>query len=153
MFLCNIWKKNLVSAQMPEASLIGVETVLRLERDAWPLVKRLRQATTEYASPPRPSPNNTRTLLEWWLGHTAFDVFYTLCYASYADNADHATFYVFYIPSYLGTWYMLNLTSHTYFRRLQLILLGNVIINTSYQKLPFGSGDDPDKLFFHQALN
>ena len=24
---------------------------------------------------------------------------------------------------------------------------------TSYQKLPFGSGDDPDKLFFHQALN
>ena len=26
-------------------------------------------------------------------------------------------------------------------------------INTSYQKLPFGSGDDPDKLFFHQALN
>ena len=28
-----------------------------------------------------------------------------------------------------------------------------MIINTSYQKLPFGSGDDPDKLFFHQALN
>ena len=27
------------------------------------------------------------------------------------------------------------------------------IINTSYQKLPFGSGDDPDKLFFHRALN
>ena len=27
------------------------------------------------------------------------------------------------------------------------------IINTSYQKLRFGSGDDPDKLFFHQALN
>ena len=27
------------------------------------------------------------------------------------------------------------------------------IINTSYQKLPFGSGDDPDKLFFCQALN
>ena len=24
---------------------------------------------------------------------------------------------------------------------------------TSYQKLPFGSGDDPDKLFFHRALN
>ena len=24
---------------------------------------------------------------------------------------------------------------------------------TSYQKLPFGSGDDPDKLVFHQALN
>ena len=27
------------------------------------------------------------------------------------------------------------------------------IINTSYQKLPFGSGDYPDKLLFHQALN
>ena len=26
------------------------------------------------------------------------------------------------------------------------------IINTSYQKLPFGSGDYPDKLLFHQAL-
>ena len=26
-------------------------------------------------------------------------------------------------------------------------------INTSYQKLPFGSGDYPDKLSFHQALN
>ena len=26
-------------------------------------------------------------------------------------------------------------------------------INTSYQKLPFGSGDYPDKLLFHQALN
>ena len=25
------------------------------------------------------------------------------------------------------------------------------IINTSYQKLPFGSGDCPDKLLFHQA--
>ena len=24
---------------------------------------------------------------------------------------------------------------------------------TSYQKLPFGSGDDPDKLCLHQALN
>ena len=28
-----------------------------------------------------------------------------------------------------------------------------VIINTSYQKLPFGSGDYPDKLLFRQALN
>ena len=24
---------------------------------------------------------------------------------------------------------------------------------TNYQKLPFGFGDDPDKLVFHQALN
>ena len=28
-----------------------------------------------------------------------------------------------------------------------------MLINTSYQKLPFGSGDYPDKLLFHQALN
>ena len=27
------------------------------------------------------------------------------------------------------------------------------IINTSYQKLPLGAGDYPDKLLFHQALN
>ena len=27
------------------------------------------------------------------------------------------------------------------------------VINTSYQKLPFGSGDYPDKLLFHRALN
>ena len=27
------------------------------------------------------------------------------------------------------------------------------IINTSYQKLPFGSGDYPAKLLYHQALN
>ena len=28
-----------------------------------------------------------------------------------------------------------------------------MMINTSYQKLPFGSEDYPDKLLFHQALN
>ena len=27
------------------------------------------------------------------------------------------------------------------------------VINTRYQKLPFGSGDHPDKPLFHQALN
>ena len=27
------------------------------------------------------------------------------------------------------------------------------IINTSYQKLPFGFGDDSEELLFHQALN
>ena len=27
------------------------------------------------------------------------------------------------------------------------------VVNTSYQKLPFGSGDHPDKLLFHEALN
>ena len=34
---------------MLEVSLLGVGTVLRLERDAWSMVKRLRQATNEYA--------------------------------------------------------------------------------------------------------
>ena len=32
--------------------------------------------------------------------------------------------------------------------RITLVVLS--IINTSYQKLPFGSGDYPDKLLFHQ---
>ena len=35
-------------------SLIGAGTVLRLERDVWSMAKWLRQATTEYAFPPRP---------------------------------------------------------------------------------------------------
>ena len=37
---------------MLEVSLLGVGTVLRLERNAWSKVKRLRQATNEYAPPP-----------------------------------------------------------------------------------------------------
>ena len=32
-------KKNVLSAQMLEVSLLGVGTVLRLERDAWSMVK------------------------------------------------------------------------------------------------------------------
>ena len=36
-----------MSAQMLEASLFGVGTVLRLERDAWSMVKLLRQATNK----------------------------------------------------------------------------------------------------------
>ena len=36
-------------------------------------------------------------------------------------------------------------------RTAEFILV--VIINTSYQKLPFGSGDYPDKLLYHQAQN
>ena len=35
--------------------------------------------------------------------------------------------------------------------RITLVELS--IINTSYRKLPFGSGDYPDTLLFHQALN
>ena len=41
-------KKNVVSAQMLEMSITGVWTVLRLERDTWSMVTRLRQATNEY---------------------------------------------------------------------------------------------------------
>ena len=41
---------------MLEVSLLGVGTVLRLERDAWSMVKRLRQATNEYAPPFRRPP-------------------------------------------------------------------------------------------------
>ena len=36
---------------MLEESLLGVGTVLRLERDALSMAKRLRQATDEYAPP------------------------------------------------------------------------------------------------------
>ena len=36
--LCNIWK-NVMSAQMLEVSLLGLGTVLRLERDAWSMVR------------------------------------------------------------------------------------------------------------------
>ena len=36
------------NAQVLELSLFGVGTVLRLERDAWSMAKRLMQATNEY---------------------------------------------------------------------------------------------------------
>ena len=39
-FLCNIWNtEHVMSAQMLEVSLLGEGTALRLERDAWPMVK------------------------------------------------------------------------------------------------------------------
>ena len=41
-----------MSAQMLEVSLLGVGAVHRLERDAWSMVKRLRQASIEYPPPP-----------------------------------------------------------------------------------------------------
>ena len=37
-----------MSAQILEVFLLGAGTVLRLERDAWSMVPRLRQATNEY---------------------------------------------------------------------------------------------------------
>ena len=39
-----------MGTQMLEVSLLGVGTVLRLQRGAWPMVKSLRQATNEYAA-------------------------------------------------------------------------------------------------------
>ena len=41
-----------MSTQMLEVSLLGVGTVFRLERDAWSMVKLLRQATNEYTPSP-----------------------------------------------------------------------------------------------------
>ena len=38
-FLRNLWGGNVISTQTLKVSLLGVETVLRLERDAWSLVK------------------------------------------------------------------------------------------------------------------
>ena len=45
-----------MSAQVSEVPLLGVGTVLRFERDAWPMVKWLRQATNENPLPP-PGPS------------------------------------------------------------------------------------------------
>ena len=46
-------------------------------------------------------------------------------------------------------------TTWSYVRQIFNFVVQSVcdvpIINTSYQKLHFGSGDYPDKLFFHQA--
>ena len=40
-----VYGRNVMSTSMLEVYLLGVGTVLRLERDAWSMVKRLRQAT------------------------------------------------------------------------------------------------------------
>ena len=49
-----------MSAQILEVSLLGVKTVLRLERDAWSMVKLLRQVTNMCAPPPPlPPPRNS----------------------------------------------------------------------------------------------
>ena len=38
-FLCSIYGRSVMSAQMLEVSLLGVGTVLRVGRDAWSMVK------------------------------------------------------------------------------------------------------------------
>ena len=37
--LCNTWEKLMNAQKMLDVSLLGVGTVLRLERDAWSMVK------------------------------------------------------------------------------------------------------------------
>ena len=49
---CGIYRTNVMSTSMLEMSLLGVGTVPHLERDAWSMVKRQRQATNEYAPVP-----------------------------------------------------------------------------------------------------
>ena len=47
---------------MLEVSPFGVKAVLRLERDAWSMIERLRQATNEYAASLRLTVALTRRL-------------------------------------------------------------------------------------------
>ena len=51
-FYAKYGKSIIMSAQMLEVSLLGVGTVLRLERNAWSTVKRLRQAANDHGPPP-----------------------------------------------------------------------------------------------------
>ena len=58
-----MYGNSVASGQVLEASLLGVGTVLRLGRDAWLMVKYLRQATNEYPlHPPTPSTTPASTL-------------------------------------------------------------------------------------------
>ena len=59
--LRDVFRRSVMSDQTLEVSLLGVGTVLRLDRNAWSMVKRLRQATHEYAPPPSPSFTNVAT--------------------------------------------------------------------------------------------
>ena len=57
-------------------------------------------------------------------------------------------------PHKMPTFVAVSPKTHTYGRTWYIWHHNSeIIINTSYQKLPFGSGDYPDKLLFHQALN
>ena len=50
--VCITWKETGLSVQMLKLFLLGVGTVLRLERDALSMVEWRRRATNEHASPP-----------------------------------------------------------------------------------------------------
>ena len=49
-FLCSVWE-NVMNAEMLEVSLLRVGTVLRLERDAWSMVK-MSKASNKGVPPP-----------------------------------------------------------------------------------------------------
>ena len=55
-FLCNIYGKTVMGAQMLAVSPSGAGTVLRLQRDAWSMVKWLRQANKWVHAPPPLTP-------------------------------------------------------------------------------------------------
>ena len=70
---------NVMSTSVLEVSLLGVGAVLRVERHAWSMVKRLRQATNDYAplSPSIPCHSRTNGLARLLLPaycHILFDV-------------------------------------------------------------------------------
>ena len=57
-----LYGNNVMSAQMLEVSLLGVGTVLCLGRDAWSMVKLLRQAANECPPPHSESGINISTI-------------------------------------------------------------------------------------------
>lgn len=57
-------EKHLLSAQPLEVFLVGVGTALRLERDPWPMVKRVLYGKQQMSTPPSP----VYTTLIGWLG-------------------------------------------------------------------------------------
>ncbi|CAM9866247.1 unnamed protein product, partial [Sphacelaria rigidula] len=62
---CVVYGRNVMSVELLEVSLLGVGTVLRLERDAWSTVKRLRQTFFPPCSKnnnPNPNPKRIYTL-------------------------------------------------------------------------------------------
>ena len=76
-----------MSAQKLEVSLLGVGTVLRLERDAWSTVKRLRKTANEFAPPLRHPIMVTQQLDPASLNTTVRP---SLCPTGYASSPPHS---------------------------------------------------------------
>ena len=60
-----MYGNKVLSAQLLEVSTLGVGMALRLKRDAWSMVKRLRQETNEHA-PPSPPLHHVRVDTSLW---------------------------------------------------------------------------------------